>query len=53
MRVRRHRNGGDSTSNRVVRLGGMARNVPFKVVVTVLEVDVVLVEDGSPLEGSS
>jgi hypothetical protein len=35
-------------------LGGLCRwVVPFKVVVAVLEVDVVLVEDGGPLERSS
>lgn len=31
----------------------VGRVVPLKVVVAVLEVDVVLVEDGRPLEGSS
>jgi hypothetical protein len=35
-------------------LGGLGgRVVPLEVVVAVLEVDVILVEDGSPLEGSS
>ena len=35
-------------------LGGLGRRVvPLKVVVAVLEVDVVLVEDGGPLERSS
>jgi hypothetical protein len=33
--------------------GLLGRIVPFEIVVAVGEVDVVFVEDGSPLEGSS